>query len=137
MAHPSAATPVYNVPMAVSGSSNRTLGLEPERAMARNLQHLAAARQCTLGPMPVQSFLDSFLPVPASVDRSGLLPSDGTFASVPLCARHPAGIIKPLVSFNFSSSYPPPTQRAACSPQWEFVVCLSLPPAHIQQHCDT
>ncbi len=124
MAHPSTVTPVYNVPMALSGSSNRTLGLEPERAMARNLQHLAAARQCTLGPMPVPSFLDAFLPLPVSADRSGLLPSDGAFASVPLRARNVAGIIKPLVSMQRLAIGSSVTLPVARSPQWKVIVCL-------------
>ena len=101
MAYLSAVNPVYNVPTALSGSSHRTLGLEPERAMARNLQHLAATLHCTLGPMPINFFLDSFLPIAASQDCSGLSQSDGAFASVPFHAKRSSGITKPLVSAHY------------------------------------
>ncbi|RPD54657.1 hypothetical protein L226DRAFT_90085 [Lentinus tigrinus ALCF2SS1-7] len=114
MAHPSTTTPVYNVPMALSGSSHRTLGLEPDRAMARNLQHLSATRQCILGPMPVQLFLDSFLHVPSTADRSGP-PQSGAFTSLPYHAGNAAGIIKPLLAALNGKSSPQP-----CCPGYTF-----------------
>ena len=114
-----AVNPVYNVPTALSGSSHRTLGLEPEWAMARNLQHLAATRHCTLGPMPINFFLESFLPISASQDCSGLSQSDGVFASVPFHAKRSSGITKPLVSTHcFLDTFHCQRSPEACSSEF-------------------
>ncbi len=95
---------VYNVPMASDTSeSPATHGLDPELALARNLQHLATFRHHSVGPMPMQEFTDAFLPSPPD-DRDGFLSSRDAFRSVPAEAQWPASICKPLVSDILRSS---------------------------------
>lgn len=96
---------VYNVPMA-SNMSSVTLGLDPEFALARNLQHLASFKHYSVGPMPVQQFMDTFLP-DTSTDRTGYLHHGDAFTSVPAVAEWSANIYNPLVSLLLPSNIIP------------------------------
>ncbi len=96
---------VYNVPMA-SDMYSVTIGLDPELALARNLQHLASFRHHSVGPMPMQEFTDAFLPSPTD-DRHGFLSSRNAFRSVPAEAQWPPQICKPLVGVILLSFIPP------------------------------
>ncbi|KAI8978318.1 hypothetical protein BD414DRAFT_445578, partial [Trametes punicea] len=88
---------VYNVPMALDLDLTRTAGLEPLLAMARNKEHIQEARQFTLGPMPVSTFIDSFLPTPSDKRVDQLSPKDA-FHAVPERAEDVARIFEPLAS---------------------------------------
>ena len=88
---------IHNVPMALDLETLRTQGLEPSLAMARNRAYMEDARQCTLGPMPVDTFIDTFLKE-SSADRSDFLSPKKAFNAVPQRADSAAEIYDPLVS---------------------------------------
>lgn len=92
----SASRCVYNVPMAHDLSSH-TIGLEPYDAKARNVQHLVQFRESTVGPMPVDLFLDTFLPH-SSTERKRMLSTKNAFKSVPPQSKDVTDISAPLVS---------------------------------------
>ncbi len=76
-----------------------TLGLDPNQAVARNLQHLAESRHFTLRHMPVQSFIDTFIPEQGLCDdRTRRLSSVNAFKAVPVAAESAEQIYHPLVS---------------------------------------
>ncbi|TFK87926.1 hypothetical protein K466DRAFT_490031, partial [Polyporus arcularius HHB13444] len=98
----SSATPhttgcVYNAPMPQDMLGN-TVGLDANGALARNLKHLAESRQFTLGPMPVQDFLDEFLPESGHGGRGGMLSSEAAFSAVPTRGESSADIYRPLIA---------------------------------------
>ena len=84
----------YDVPMA-RDMSQVTLGLDPNNALTRNLQHVAESRHFTLRSMPTQSFIDTFLP--EGNDRSHYPSSMDAFAEIPAAANSPQQIYEPLV----------------------------------------
>ena len=86
----------YDVPMALDDTLFRTDGLEPRLAMSRLRRHVSLAKTHTLGPMPVDQFLEEFLP-PSSEDPEDRLPSVNAFKDVPQSADSPVRIYKPLV----------------------------------------
>ena len=88
---------VYNVPMPQDLFYN-TVGLDLNGALARNLKHFAESRLFTLGPMPVQTFLDEFLQGSSLDGRPNMLPSEDAFKSVPSSGQSSADISVPLVS---------------------------------------
>ncbi|KAI0655470.1 hypothetical protein C8Q70DRAFT_1020230 [Cubamyces menziesii] len=85
----------YDVPMALDDTLFRTDGLEPRLAMSRLRRHVSLAKTHTLGPMPVDQFLEEFLP-PSSEDPEDRLPSVNAFKDVPQSADSPVRIYKPL-----------------------------------------
>ncbi|KAJ8496247.1 hypothetical protein ONZ51_g1188 [Trametes cubensis] len=91
------ASPFYDAPMALDENLSGTYGLQPRLAMARLRRHVFNAKKHTLGPMPVERFIEEFLP-PNSGDSSGRLSSRNAFRTVPQCVDVPARIYKPLVS---------------------------------------
>ncbi|KAI9067440.1 hypothetical protein FKP32DRAFT_1643899 [Trametes sanguinea] len=88
---------VYNVPMALDFDLVRTAGLLPAFAVHRGKEHLQEARGFTLGPMPVQTFIDAFLPVVTN-DRRDMLSARNAFAAVPERAETVAQIYEPLIT---------------------------------------
>ncbi|RDX49869.1 hypothetical protein OH76DRAFT_1438155 [Lentinus brumalis] len=89
---------VYDVPMA-RNLSLVTLGLDPNQALARNLQHLAESRHFTLRSMPVQSFIDTFVPEQGLChDRTRYLSSANAFRAVPVAAKSAEQIYHPLIA---------------------------------------
>ena len=87
---------VYNIPLALDNSSLRTLGPDPEYARSRNASLLADCQRSIVGAMPVQEFIDYFLPVATEDDRT---PAPRlTFESVPARGSEAADIYQPLVS---------------------------------------
>ncbi|KAI9067444.1 hypothetical protein FKP32DRAFT_1673002 [Trametes sanguinea] len=92
-------SPVYNVPMALDKDLLRTAGLKPFLAENQSETHLRNTRECTVGPMPADMFLDEFLPLnPGSQDRSDQLSSAKAFDAIPSHADEPAGVYTPLVA---------------------------------------
>ncbi|KAI0714075.1 hypothetical protein C8T65DRAFT_573979 [Cerioporus squamosus] len=91
-------TCVYDVPMA-RNLSLVTLGLDPNQALARNLQHLAESRHFTLRSMPVQSFIDTFAPMQGlRDDRTRYLSSWRAFRAIPVTANSAEQIYHPLIA---------------------------------------
>ncbi|KAI0324173.1 hypothetical protein GY45DRAFT_450849 [Cubamyces sp. BRFM 1775] len=86
---------VYNVPMALDPQTSRTHGLEPLLAMARCNALIQDARRYTLGPMPVATFLDTFMST-SSMDRSHFLSPQNAFRAVPERASSAAEVCEPL-----------------------------------------
>ena len=87
---------VYNVPMALDPKTSRTEGLEPVLAMARNNTHIKEAQKSTIGPMPVATFMETFLST-TSEDRRDMLSSRNAFSAVPKYAKRPTEVYEPLV----------------------------------------
>ncbi|KAI0694171.1 hypothetical protein C8T65DRAFT_57867 [Cerioporus squamosus] len=87
---------VYNAPMPQDMLGN-TIGLDTNGALARNLKHLAESRLFTLGPMPVQDFLDEFLPRRSDEGRGSMLSSEDAFSTVPTRGDSSADIYRPLI----------------------------------------
>ena len=93
---------VYNIPLALDNSSLRTLGPDPDYARSRNASLLADCQRSIVGAMPVQEFIDYFLPLATEDDR---IPAPRlTFESVPARGSEAADIYQPLVSC-FQSLY--------------------------------
>ncbi len=112
-----------------AGDDNgRTLDLlEPERGMARNLQHIAATKEWTIGLIAVQSFLDNLRPASAATHEIWL--SDmKDLKSLPSRAKSLAEIYKPLVSANVFGVYSTCKRAiiASCSQQENILEGLIL-----------
>lgn len=92
---PCSQTCVYDTPMALNLELGHIKGMEPKGARSRYMQNVADSRDWTVGPMPVEDFINSFL---GPRDRGPMLSSRNAFASVPLHPRTPAEMYEPLVS---------------------------------------
>lgn len=88
---------VYDAPMAHADDHPHTHGLEPSEAYLRNQRLIRDAETCTVGPMPVQGFIDAFLPLIPEDKRQEVLSSEGTFNDVPSSGAKPVDIYIPLV----------------------------------------
>ncbi|KAI9059515.1 hypothetical protein FKP32DRAFT_1634329 [Trametes sanguinea] len=73
---------VYNVPMALDLDSSHTAGLDPLLALARNQGHIYDIQRCTVGPMPLSDFVETFLPQ-TTHGRSACLSARNAFSEVP------------------------------------------------------
>ncbi|KAI0662100.1 hypothetical protein C8Q70DRAFT_909953 [Cubamyces menziesii] len=89
---------VYNIPMAYNDNHSHTRGLEPSGANARMRRHLRDSRSYTIGPMPVQSFIDEFLPSLPTGRKKDILSSRDAFKAVPASAATSADIFQPLIA---------------------------------------
>ena len=87
---------IYNVPMALNPELSCEQGLEPGLAMARVKRHISGSYKTTVGPMPVESFLQEFLPN-TPVDSKGRLSSRNAFMAIPPHTDHRIHISQPLV----------------------------------------
>lgn len=88
---------VYNTPMALDKTRSHTRGLDPAEGYSRNRRYVQDTRDCTVGPMPVQTFLNAFLPsVPVDKEKE-VLSSKGAFKEVPSSGSKPSDIYEPLV----------------------------------------
>ncbi len=87
---------VYDIPMALDSTLSRVKGLEPGGAPSRNRRHVEDSRQWTVGPMPVEEFLEYFLPLD-EVPSMGRLASYRAFNSIPPRADTPDDLYEPLV----------------------------------------
>ena len=94
---PSWPQPVYHMPIAVDRDSGTIKGVDPKGALFRNPRNVQDSRQWTVGPMPVQDFLDNFLPLHDDESVKGMLSSRNAFKSVPPLGSTPADICEPLV----------------------------------------
>ncbi|KAH9889878.1 hypothetical protein C8Q73DRAFT_705762 [Cubamyces lactineus] len=89
---------VYNIPMAYNDTRTHTRGLEPSGANARMKRHLRDSRSYTIGPMPVQFFIDEFLPPLPTGRKKDILSSKAAFKAVPMSAATPVEIFQPLIA---------------------------------------
>ncbi|KAI0330527.1 hypothetical protein GY45DRAFT_750263 [Cubamyces sp. BRFM 1775] len=95
---PGSGSCVYNIPMAYNDSHSHTRGLEPSDANARMRRHVRDSRSYTIGPMPVQSFIDEFLPPLPAGRMNVILSSRNAFKAVPSIAATPVEIFQPLIA---------------------------------------
>ncbi|KAL7279685.1 hypothetical protein ACG7TL_006092 [Trametes sanguinea] len=86
----------YNVPLALNPELSRTDGLHPDFAHIRLERHLVEYKRYTLGPMPVNSFLEELLPLPHHHTR-GRMSSRSAFSGVPPDADCPVEVYVPLL----------------------------------------
>ncbi|OJT06873.1 hypothetical protein TRAPUB_2279 [Trametes pubescens] len=83
--------------MALDKTRSHTRGLDPAEGYSRNRRYVQDARDCTVGPMPVQTFLNAFLPsVPVDKEKE-VLSSKGAFKEVPSSGSKPSDIYEPLL----------------------------------------
>lgn len=88
---------LYNIPMALPDDLLRTRGLQARDAPSRHNRYVQELKEHIVGPMPVESFLDEFLPAaPKAIDKHRLS-SWRAFNEVPRNAKTPAEIYEPLV----------------------------------------
>ncbi|KAI0357832.1 hypothetical protein OH77DRAFT_1305388 [Trametes cingulata] len=92
---------VYDVPLALDDQLSRTnlpVPEEPRAAWGRLQQYLQGSIDCIVGPMPVQHFLDAFLPSrPASLEHE-MLSSENAFKEVPSSGAMPSALYDPLIT---------------------------------------
>ncbi|RDX49876.1 hypothetical protein OH76DRAFT_1482696 [Lentinus brumalis] len=77
----------YDVPVALDSPLSTTDRLDPSSLRSRNLNNAASLKTRTLGPMPLQEFMDYYLPKRYTGDSSRLLSSRHAFKSVPTRAE--------------------------------------------------
>lgn len=95
---PEAPSCVYNIPLALDHTLLQTRGPDPHFAKSRNTNLLADCKRSIAGPMPVQQFIDHFLPLPSKDDRTDMLESFDAFKSVPRSGVEASEIYEPMVS---------------------------------------
>ncbi|KAI0330530.1 hypothetical protein GY45DRAFT_750579 [Cubamyces sp. BRFM 1775] len=88
---------VYHVPMPIDDNHACTRDLNPSSGDARMRRHLQDSRRFTVGPMPVEQFIDRFLPPVPSERTFEILSSKRAFKDVPSGAPTPAEIYNPLL----------------------------------------
>ena len=88
---------MYNIPIALDPLVSQSNGLDPDFAKGRNSDHVLDLKSRTVGPMPMDEFLDYFLPIRFEVDETQRLSSTHAFSKVPPSAETPDEIYKPLV----------------------------------------
>ena len=94
---------VYDFPMALGRERGTVKGFEPKGATLRNRRNVEDSRRWTVGPMPVQGFLDYFFPLRNDASAKEMLSSKRAFSSVPSRGENPADIYQPLVRFGLST----------------------------------
>ncbi|KAI0712050.1 hypothetical protein C8Q76DRAFT_796938 [Earliella scabrosa] len=87
----------YHMPIAVDRDSGTIKGVDPKGALFRNPRNVQDSRQWTVGPMPVQDFLDNFLPFHDDESVKGMLSSRNAFKSVLPRGSTAADICEPLI----------------------------------------
>ncbi|CCL98569.1 uncharacterized protein FIBRA_00569 [Fibroporia radiculosa] len=85
--------PPYNAPIAKNANGSQRFGFDSKHADARGQRH-AAETHTFLGPMPVQDFLNAFLPKCA---KKSMPSSKGAFKDIPEAASDERDIYAPLV----------------------------------------
>ncbi|KAJ8462803.1 hypothetical protein ONZ51_g10665 [Trametes cubensis] len=88
---------VYHVPMPIDDDHACTRDMNPSSGDARMRRHLRDSRSFTVGPMPVEQFIDCFLPQVPSERENEILSSRKAFRNVSYGALTPAEIYKPLL----------------------------------------
>ncbi|KAI0940213.1 hypothetical protein AcV5_001383 [Taiwanofungus camphoratus] len=89
-----------DIPAAESENNTQHSGFDPKIARCRYMRYAREARKFVLGPMPVEQFLSTFLPV---TDMSGMPSSEGAFKNIPDDVEEPK-IYRPLVAaLNFKN----------------------------------
>lgn len=82
-----------NTPVADRVHGHYLYGFNERDAQAMNQRHAAEAMKYFLGPMPVQVFMETFLPI---TSMEGMPSSVGAFSDIPAGAKE-RDIYKPLV----------------------------------------
>ena len=88
---------IYDCPLAIDPHSLQPRGFEPKDVLLRYKRYVPDSRHYVVGPMPVQEFLDEFLPPSSAEDRSNMRAPTKAFRAVPSRATVPAEIYEPLV----------------------------------------
>lgn len=88
---------VYNCPVPLNNHYSETRGLERWEAYERIRQNVQASLDCAVDTMPVDLFLDNFLPTIPLDRKKEVLSSRGAFNAVPFSASTPQDIYEPLV----------------------------------------
>ncbi|RDX42652.1 hypothetical protein OH76DRAFT_92714 [Lentinus brumalis] len=88
---------VYDAPMALDATLSHTRGMEPEAAKARNHRQVQDLMKAIVGPIPVEAFLDGFLPRRKSWSKAPSHPRKHAFKVVPPNAATAEGICGPLM----------------------------------------
>ncbi|KAI0941239.1 hypothetical protein AcV7_002861 [Taiwanofungus camphoratus] len=89
-----------DIPAAESENNTQHSEFDPKIARFRYLRYAREARKFVLGPMPVEQFLSTFLPV---TDMSGMPSSEGAFKNIPDDVEEPK-IYRPLAAaLNFKN----------------------------------
>ena len=90
---------VYNAPMALDATLSHTRGMEPEATKVRNRRRIQEVMQATVGPIPVQTFMDGFFPLGESCNQDRAPSFDKhAFKLVPSHAATEEALCGPLVS---------------------------------------
>ncbi|KAI0324551.1 hypothetical protein GY45DRAFT_1331419 [Cubamyces sp. BRFM 1775] len=89
---------IYDLPVALDPELSCTQGLEPDVAIAHVKRRVLDSYNFTVGPMPVESFLEEFLPNTPPVDPGGRLSSKNAFMAIPPRAEDRAHISQPLIA---------------------------------------
>ena len=84
--------------MALDYTLEHTRGLDSHHAKSRNLHMIDSSKTYTVGAMPVQEFLNDFLPLDHPVDHGPLLSHKRAFTTLPECAETVHEVHDPLVS---------------------------------------
>ena len=134
---------MLNAPIALTENSSQVYGHAPKDADSRYYRFADEAVRFTLGPMPVQDFLDTFLDCPGlSMDE---MPSTlDAFKDVPMMGNTESDIYMPFVSCLihrlFHNTYADllrPYHCAALGCERGERRCSSVPGFHLQEHIDT
>ncbi|OBZ71567.1 hypothetical protein A0H81_08676 [Grifola frondosa] len=88
-----------DTPVTRNENSAQAFGFDEQDAKHRYQRLIDEAKEQVLGPMPIQQFLDEFLPMHDSIEeRAGMLSALNAFRNVPESADHERDIYDPLVS---------------------------------------
>ena len=94
--------------MALDETLSHTRGMKPEAAKVRNRRRIQELMQTTVGPIPVQTFLDGFFPPSESLDQGRALSfGKHAFKLVPSHAATEEALCGPLVSSSSVYIYVP------------------------------
>ncbi|RDX42645.1 hypothetical protein OH76DRAFT_1488526 [Lentinus brumalis] len=83
--------------MALDVTLSHTRGMEPEAAKARNRRRVQDLMKAIVGPLPVEAFLDAFIPRRESWGKAPSLSRKHAFIAVPRHATTAEGICGPLL----------------------------------------
>ncbi|KAI0366917.1 hypothetical protein BV20DRAFT_1055249 [Pilatotrama ljubarskyi] len=93
---------VYNVPLACNKRFMFTGtpggGFEPHDVTENRKRDIRSSRDYTVGPVPVEEFLDAFLPAMPLERKQEVLSSRGAFKAVPSSGATPPDIYEPLIA---------------------------------------
>ncbi|KAI9060872.1 hypothetical protein FKP32DRAFT_1594973 [Trametes sanguinea] len=89
---------VYDVPMALDTNLLHTRGLGPDGATLRMRRHVREIGNYIVGPMPVEEFIDDFMPPLSPEEKKRILSSRAAFKDVPSGCATAAEIFEPMIA---------------------------------------